>query len=38
MLLMKLTGAWVGCRLGIIHRYAYLDYPEEIMLVWYLEL
>jgi len=28
----------MGCRLGIIHRYAYLDYPEEIMLVWYLEL
>lgn len=28
----------MGCRLGIIHRYAYLDYPEEVMLVWYLDL
>lgn len=28
----------MGCRLGIIHRYAYPKYPEEVMLVWYLDL
>lgn len=27
-----------GCRLGEINRFAYIDYPDEVMLVWYLAL
>jgi ribosomal protein S18 acetylase RimI-like enzyme len=27
-----------GCRLGEINRFAYIDYPDEVMLVWYLTL
>ena len=27
-----------GCTLGAINRYAYHDFPDEIQLIWYLEL
>jgi len=27
-----------GCVLGAIHRFAYPDYPDEAMLLWYLDL
>jgi len=27
-----------GCSLGIIHRFAYADFPDEVELVWYKEL
>ena len=27
-----------GCHLGMIHRFAYRDYPDEVELVWYKQL
>ena len=27
-----------GCELGIINRHAYSDFPEEVMLLWYLDI
>jgi hypothetical protein len=28
----------LGCVLGVINRYAYVDFPDEVELVWYKEL
>jgi len=27
-----------GCELGVIHRHAYREYPDEVMLIWYRDL
>ncbi len=27
-----------GCELGVINRHAYSDFPEEVQLLWYLDI